>query len=278
MLKFIITVFCVILYIGLTHGSSKSDEKRSVLLLDAMTFPKIVPNPNRDVVVLVSLKSQFGDYGTDSIRSDYFNFAHRAQTEGDSDHVIFSQVIVNGAENKALSLKIGVGEDFLHPMMFIYPAGSETAIQYPETEPFHVSSLMQFATRHSSLQFQLPGTMKKFDEIASLFVRTNDLEYQNILILQAERLMDELIEPGENETAGYYIKIMRKIEEHGVEFLLKEIKRQQRIMNDASRLTKAGRRLIQQRLNVLHHFQASVNTIPTTTTTDITSSPKHEEF
>ena len=81
----------------------KSDEKRSVLLLDDFTFSKIVPHSNADVVVLISQKKMFGDYGTDSLRTDYLNFAFKMQTEGKAEHVLFTQVIVNGPENRGIA-------------------------------------------------------------------------------------------------------------------------------------------------------------------------------
>jgi hypothetical protein len=259
-------VAVVALFTYLMHYASvaakESLEKKSVLLLDAITFPKIVPNSNHDVVVLVAQKSQFGDYGTDSMRTDFFDFAHKAQTQGDAaDHVIFAQVVVNGAENRNLAETIGVGEDFRQPKMFIYPAGAKTAIQYPENEPFQLPALTQFTAQHSSLQFQLPGTMKVFDDIAANFVRS-DATRQAALLFQAESALEELVDVGEVEAANYYVKVMRRIKEHGLEFIDKEIKRQTRLMNDASKVTKAGYRQIQHHLNVLHHFKASVPAIP----------------
>lgn len=233
------------------------NERKAVLLVDAITFPKIVPNPTRDVIVLVSQKSQLGDYGTDSIRNDYFSFSHKVQTQGEADHVLFAQLIVNGAENAKLAQEIGVGDNFVHPKLFIYPAGSNTAIQYPDDQPFHLNTLTQFARQHSSLQFQLPGTMKKFDELATQFLSTDEGRQKSLLI-EAERALEDLTETAQVEAAHYYVKVMTKITENGVGYLKTEIKRLKKLMGDASRMTKAGRRNIENHLNVLNHFVASV--------------------
>jgi hypothetical protein len=239
----------------------KSDEeKRGVLLLDSTTFPKIVPNADHDVIVLVALKNQIGDYSTDSMRVDYFNFATEVQNGGDASHVLFSQVIVNGAENKLLAERIGVSENFKYPEMFIFPAGSSTGIEFPQDEPFNMNSLTTFAVKHSSLTFQLPGTMKVFDELAQKFLSAPDSTRRLVYLTTAEEEFENLSGPGEKETAAYYIKIMRKIYETGTKFVAQEIKRQTRILNDASKLTKASRRGLENRLNVLHHFQASLGT------------------
>jgi hypothetical protein len=259
-----IIVLTGILLLCLTLGASApaKDTMRSVLLLDAVTFPKIVPNANHDIIVLISSKEKFGDYATDSMRTDYFNFALQSQTQGEAaDHVIFAQIIVNGAENRKLAESIGIAEDFEHPDLFIFPAGSNAAIKHPRDEPFNIAALTRFAAQHSSLKFQLPGTMKKFDEIAADFMRT-DPKRQEALILQAERELEELVDGGELETAQYYLKVMRKVHDEGLEFVNKEIKRLTRLSNDASKVTKAKARLLSHHINVLHHFKASIPAVP----------------
>ncbi len=51
---------------------------------------------------------------------------------------------------------------------------------------------------------------------------------------------------------------MKKILEHGDGHIKAEIKRQTRLVNDASKVTKAGRRSIENHLNVLNHFAATL--------------------
>jgi hypothetical protein len=67
-------------------------ETKGVVLLDSITFPKVVPSKVA-TVVLVANKAEIGDYATDSMRSDYFAFSYKAQTHGNSDDVLFTQVI-----------------------------------------------------------------------------------------------------------------------------------------------------------------------------------------
>lgn len=67
-------------------------ETESVVLLDSFTFPKIVPNPNHAVVVLVTNKREIGEYGTDSIRADFFDFAKRGITEGKQHYTNIMQI------------------------------------------------------------------------------------------------------------------------------------------------------------------------------------------
>lgn len=231
--------------------------KRSVLLLDDFTFPKIVPHSNQDVVVLFSSKKLFGDYGTDSIRTDFFNFAFKMQTEGQANHVLFAQVIVNGPENSELVEQVlDAGEELTHPKLFVFPAGSTTAVPYPNDKPYHLNTLTQFVAEHTTLSFQLPGTLKVFDDLAANFLNADEGRRRGILV-EAENVLEGL-DGAPAATGTYYVKLMKKILEHGNGHIQSEIKRQTRLVNDASKVTKAGRRSIENHLNVLQHFAATL--------------------
>lgn len=246
--------FCVSLPLKSEH------EKRAVLLLDDFTFSKIVPHPNRDVVVLLAHKSQIGDYGTDSMRTDYFNFAFKMQTNGDADHVLFAQIIVNGGENRQLSEDI-VGDEFIHPKLVVFPAGSATPIAYPDDQPYHLNTLTQFVSQHTTLQFQLPGTMKLFDDLAANFLNADESR-QRGFIAEAELALEGLTDTAQEETAAYYVRLMNKILENGLGYIQTEIKRHKKVLvgEGPKRLTKAGQRNFENHLNVLHHFAASAPT------------------
>ena len=197
----------------------------------------------------------FGDYGTDSLRTDYLNFAFKMQTEGKAEHVLFTQVIVNGPENRGIANEI-VGEEFEHPKMYIFPAGSAIPIPYPSDQPFHLNALTQFVAQHTTLSFQLPGTLKVFDDFASAFVNAEDDGRRRDILAQAEAAHD-LLEGPCATLAAYYIKMFRKILSEGPGYLKTEVKRKKRLLSDDTRLTKAGKRNIDNHLNVLQHFIAA---------------------
>lgn len=97
---FIITISAI--------AGKNPEETYGILLLDSITFPKIVPSMTNTVLVLICKKGSIGNYGTDSIRSDYFSFATLSELQDtdsttsltDSDSILFTQIIVNGAQNK----------------------------------------------------------------------------------------------------------------------------------------------------------------------------------
>lgn len=90
------------------RSSRNEYETLGVLLLDSITFPKIVPNSNVNVVVCIINKGDIGNYGTDSMRADYLDFASKGTLHGNASDTLFTQIIVNGAQNRKLAERIGV--------------------------------------------------------------------------------------------------------------------------------------------------------------------------
>eukprot|EP00981_Chlorochromonas_danica_P005813 scaffold1192_cov179-Ochromonas_danica.AAC.8 len=206
-----------------------SHESKGVVLLDAITFPKIIPPMNCDLMVLVVQKAQIGDYGTDSIRGDYFAFADFVQLKATGDEVkpvLFAQVIVNGAENAALARSLGMKDKFTHPGLFFYAKGSTTPIPYPSTEPFQSDSLLRFLNKHGDFYYKLSGTSKELDQFIEPFLQaSSEKTRQNMIIHQVEEYKTTLTHKTDIEDAQYYIKIMENIQKKGIVFIGEEIKR-----------------------------------------------------
>ena len=257
MFNFFILLSLALLLLTGAIPFKNEEEKKGVLLLDSTTFPKIVPNADRDVVVLVALKGQIGDYGTDSLRADFFSFSSTMQTSGTAENVLFAQIIVNGAENQLLAERIGVGADFKHPKLFVFPAGSSVPIPYPADSPFHLNTLTPFVVKHTSLSYQQSGTLRLFDDLAVKFMNGDDAVKAATLVSAEQALEDSSEE--DKETGKYYIKVMKKITANGPSFLQTEINRQRQVLRDGTKLTKANRRNVENHVNVLFHFAAHAN-------------------
>lgn len=254
--------FLAVLAINVFALPLKSEfETKGVVLLDSITFRKIIPNDNFDVVVLLCNKRQIGDYGTDSIRSDYFHFAYKSNTENGADRVLFAQVIVNGAENLALAEEMGAPRDFMHPLMYVIPAGRKQPVQYPSTKPFHARELSNFVAKHSSLHFQLPGQITVFDDISDEFMELHGdrhREARAALVKKAKQELEKLRAPDgaeEGEAAQYYISVMEKVLNQGNNYIKKEIMRLTKLLGKDS-VSSAKKRNLERHLNILHHFEA----------------------
>ena len=79
------------------------NEANGILLLDSVTFPKIVPNEKYSVFVGFFKKASIGkDDFSDQIRDEFLNFAVEGARKGDMDGIICAQVIVNGWSTQML--------------------------------------------------------------------------------------------------------------------------------------------------------------------------------
>jgi len=91
---------CLLLLIFVTEAKLKwknENEANGILLLDSVTFPKIVPNDKYSIFVGFFKKASIGsDDFSDQIRDEFLNFAVEGARKGDMDGIICAQVIVNG--------------------------------------------------------------------------------------------------------------------------------------------------------------------------------------
>lgn len=240
---------------AIPHKSSH--ETKGVLLVDAITMPKLIPSSNCDTLLLIAQKSQIGDYGTDSIRADYFAFADFIQLKAEGEGVkpvLFTQLIVNGAENLGYSKSLGMKDGFKHPKLFLIPKGSDQPIPYPSTEPYQKNNLVRFLNQHTDFYYKVPGTSKSFDQQAAAFVKAS-AEQRPALVAAAKEVARTLTNPVDMEEADYYIKTMEKVLDKGDAFINSEFARLNHIL-DTSKLSKASRVNIKNHVNVLKSFGA----------------------
>jgi hypothetical protein len=228
-------------------------ETYGILLLDGITFDKVVPSPQNTVVLLVYNKREVGDYGTDSIREDYFNFATEAQRKGDSDNVLFAQLIVNGAQNSGVAARLDMEPNFRHPKMFLFKPGNAKPIEYPSTSPFNFVALSQFVSKHSSFHIRTPGTIQAYNELVAKLLA--GVESGKEIIEQGEALVNSF-KTELKDNAEQYVKLMKKYVEKGTDYIESEIKRLKSIL-DSDKISEKKKREIREKLNVVYQFDKS---------------------
>lgn len=252
-----VCLWLLVLGVGLGLDLKDKAETRGVVLLDSITFPKIVPSSTASVVVLVCKKTQIGDYGTDSIRHDYFNFATLAQYKGEGDELLFAQVILNGAENSQMVHEWGGDLAYDHPQLFLFPKGSADPVLYPKTGEVSTEALTRFLSEHTSFYYGLQGTVKELDKLAFSFLSSAASTKQKLLEEAAAVL--STLEEESKERAEIYIKTMRKVIEKGSSFVKKEIDRLKKLI-DSEKVSKATEKGLEMRLTILKNFLA--NNVP----------------
>lgn len=280
---------CFCMFVMVANGQVKGKsphEARGVVLLDAFTFPKLIPNKELTFIVLVSNKKSIGDYGTDSIRADFFSLSDFVQTKEDgsnAEDIMFAQVLVNGAENARLAERMGMKPNFAHPQMFLFPKNSSTPIPYPENSPYQLTPLIRFISQNSQYNYRLTGTLSRYDDLVKDMVRylyapentekTNaacesDLVLQDFLqnakeiysyYEQNPKIFDSMAKSKSGESlteldmAGVYVKTIENIMKTGKGYLKKELERIQEVL-DEKKLSAFTRTKLNYQINILKSF------------------------
>lgn len=205
-----------------------------------------------NIVVLVTNKRSVGDYSTDSMRADYLDFASKGELHGNSTEVLFTQVIVNGAQNRKLADRIGVkpGDEFIYPELFLYKTNSNVAIHYPSKASWNIAHFTRWLSKHTNFYYGIEGTIENFDLLAERFMFADKNEHQKI-IKEAEELASTL-DPHEKDNADIYIKTMNKIAEKGYDFIFTEIDRLAKLLK--TDISKSKKSDFVKRINIAYQF------------------------
>jgi len=199
--------------------------------------------------------NSMGDYGADSMREDYVQFSDKGTKEGRGDSVLFTQVAIDDKAgiNLDVAKKLGLAPTFKYPRLFLFKTGSPDPIPYPESGKFSDAAFTSFVAKHSDFFLGIDGLEPRFEAITKRFARSHSIEY-DALIAEAEAALDPLPE-NQRVHADYYVKIMKKVRENGIEFVTKEQKRLKKIL-DSESLSGKKKAEQQAKLNIVSQFQA----------------------
>lgn len=235
---------------------SKQLDSKGVLNLDALTYKKLIPSDKYTCLVFVYSKAGVGDYGTDSLRSDYYAFAKKALTEGESDELLFTQIVVNGADNLNLATRLGMKKDFQYPQLFLIKRGEKKAIPYPTTSPFRLYELVVFTSKHSSFYLKQAGRTKLLNKLRSDFIGANSKDERSKVLADARSAIETL--PSiEKLDAEYHLGVLEKIHADGLHELTDEIAS---IKSSLPKTKGADLRLHELHLDVLEELLSQLDT------------------
>ena len=253
--------WCVVLLLvllGQARGKLKGKhekEELGVVLLDAVTFPKIVPHPSQSVLLLVHNAAADGDYGADSIRADFYQFAEKSQLQGTSDMILYAHVLVTESEptNVQLAQSLGLATDFVHPKILLFLAGEVKPIEYPTKNQVNHIALSRWLSKQVDEYF-LPttGLIQSFAPLVARFMRTEDPAERTAIIAEATALAPT-VELKDKENAKSYIKYMERITEKGASYVKSEIERMEELVG-GEKISKMNKILLQRKVNILHSF------------------------
>jgi len=241
---------------------------KGTLWLDSLTFNKIVPNANNAVLVMVSQKGEIGRLATDAIRDEFLFLAENSQEMVAKDSVLFAQVVVNGAQNYKLSMRIGTPASWRYPQVFLFPAGESTGIPFtmPGNKPedgtlgASISDISRFVFKHTGLYLGTgDGTIQELDEFAGTFLSAATNKEKEVVLSQAEahvaeKTSSKAYSPKELEASSWYVKIMRKILEKDESYVGAEINRLQSIL-ESDKVSEARKHEFKLRIHIHRVFE-----------------------
>lgn len=235
-------------------------DTQGVVLVDSLSFPKIVPHSVNNVLLLISNKYNVGKEVTDAIRDDYFDFAANCVEQGVSN-LLLAQMLVNGAENAALAGRLGVTDPmtFKNPKLVLFKAGSKDPITYPDSGSFSVAALRKFVSENTAVTFAAPGLSASLTQFVKRFVDSSDTESRTVVHTELTQVLTTLT--AEEATVGAAVsKVMSKIIAGGFEYVSSESKRVSNLLANPS-LAPEKKAELRNKLALLKEFALPVGTI-----------------
>ena len=100
----------------------------------------------------------------------------------------------------------------------------------------------------------MPNCIEKFDKLAEELLGSDSSGYADI-IQRAEKALEDSADEKEKVNGDIYVKIMKKIQEKGVDYVDSEVSRVQKLLKD--KITDKKKEQFKKRLDILTSFQQS---------------------
>lgn len=100
----------------------------------------------------------------------------------------------------------------------------------------------------------MPNCIEKFDKLAEELLRSDSSGYDDI-IKKAEKALEGSTDEKDKTNGDIYVKIMKKIQEKGVDYVDSEVSRVQKLLKD--KITDKKKEQFKKRLDILTSFQQS---------------------
>lgn len=235
------------------------DEAPGVVLLDSITFDKVVPSCTSNVMILFLDKRQIGQPTTDGSRDNFLEVSR--DKDVDDKDLLFAQVMVNGAENAKLVFeRLNITE---LPRLYLFPKGSETPIAFPPGVYINGINTRRFASKHTGTVYRTPSSLLDFDHRALQFVKATKAEQEELLsnafVKIKKEIPDDADAPEEiKKRAETYLKTMAKIIEKGPSYVKEELDRLTSLITGKGKSDKKAKEFIERR-DILYHFDFDID-------------------
>jgi len=257
-------------FLGLTivGAVAREDDYRTfgTILLDSITFPKIVPNAENHVLVMVANKGQVGKLSTDGVRDEFLAAAEALEPNVAKGSILFAQVIVNGAQNKRLAGRIGARENFVYPSFHLYKPGSSEPMHFlapgeAESPALSINAVTRWVYKETGIFIGATGTVDEMDQLVIEFMSPPSAgaseaavkAAREAVLAKARSAAAALTAPADKEAAPHYIKAMEKLATGQSSFPKEEVARLTAIV-ESDKVSESRKQEFRKRINIVRRF------------------------
>ncbi|XP_015370459.1 PREDICTED: endoplasmic reticulum resident protein 29 [Diuraphis noxia] len=222
-------------------------QSKGIVSLDSLTFDKVL-SKFKVSIVKFDVSYPYGE--------KHEEFVKLGSAYNSVEDLLVAEVPVKDygeKDNEDLAIRYGVSKkDF--PIVKLFVNGQSEPYTYND-EDFNQEKLQKFVVKHSKeiLYIGLPGTLEKFDGLASEFAKQKSEEKRKDILLRAEKLWDSSEGKQKQKSAEVYVKTMRKALEKGDEFFHTETVRINNVLKGS--MTQEKKADLSVRLNILESFK-----------------------
>ncbi|XP_026822652.1 endoplasmic reticulum resident protein 29 [Rhopalosiphum maidis] len=222
-------------------------QSKGVVSLDSLTFDKVL-SKFKVSIVKFDVSYPYGE--------KHEEFVKLGSAYQSVEDLLVAEVPVKDygdKDNEDLAIRYGVSKEN-YPVVKLFVNGQSEPYVYND-EDFNQDKLQKFVVKHSKeiLYIGLPGTLEKFDGLASEFAKEKSVDKRKEILLRAEKLWDISEGKQKQKSAEVYVKSMRKALEKGDEFFHTETVRINNVLKGS--MTKEKKADLSVRLNILESFK-----------------------
>ena len=158
--------------------------------------------------------------------------------------------------NSELGDKYSINKDD-YPQYRLFLSGKDVnePLKYEYKDNVQSDTLAQFV-RKNGIYLALNGCLKDFDELVNRFMTNKDKGNRDKIGTEGKKLLDNYSGKEDEEKSGkYYMKVMAKINKDGDEYVNKEIKRLDNLLNGETYIAEEKKPWFRKRLNILSVFR-----------------------
>ena len=162
--------------------------------------------------------------------------------------------------NSELGDKYSINKDD-YPQYRLFLVGKDVndPSKYEYTDNVKTDSLAQFV-RKNGIYLALNGCVQDFDELVDKFMSDKDKSNRDKIGNEGKKLLDNYSGKEDEEKSGkYYMKVMAKINKDGDEYINKEIKRLNNLLNGETYIADEKKPWFRKRLNILSVFKEKLS-------------------